>query len=354
MMVSGGAAACIADMATFPLDVTKVRLQISTTVALNAEGIVIPAEYKGFLGTFMGMARNEGLRGLYGGIVPGLQRQCVLASIRIGLYEPVKELYTNQLQLGEGHGANMFIRIISASTTGTVGICFAQPTDVVKVRMQAQNRGNGTFRYYNSVHAYRSILKHEGLGGLWKGFVPNIVRNSVVNVAELVCYDTIKEVLINSGLFRDGLVCHFSAGLSAGFCATLLTSPIDVVKTRYMNSTNSYSSVWDCTKALAREGGFLAFYKGFIPAFMRLGTWNVCMFVTFEQLKKIMYTMNAQNRDNKISVRIFCRLVLYDISNLPTNVPIVSLGRNGCHYYLYNDIGFADDVCNTDACVDQH
>ncbi|CAG2182034.1 unnamed protein product, partial [Oppiella nova] len=234
MMVSGGSAACIADMATFPLDVsvnsliryntsitevvTKVRLQISTTIAADtmavAEGLVIPAEYKGFYGTFMGMARNEGLRGLYGGIVPGLQRQCVLASIRVGLYEPVKDLYTQKLGLGDGHGANMFIRIISAITTGTVGICFAQPTDVVKVRMQAQNRGNGTFRYHNSVHAYRSILKHEGLHGLWKGFVPNIVRNSVVNVAELVCYDTIKDALLSSGIMRDGLVCHFSAGLS--------------------------------------------------------------------------------------------------------------------------------------------
>jgi hypothetical protein len=93
--------------------------------------------------------------------------------------------------------------------------------------MQAQNRGNGTFRYHNSVHAYRSILKHEGLHGLWKGFVPNIVRNSVVNVAELVCYDTIKDALLSSGMMRDGLVCHFSAGLS-GKCYLQLNKYFNV------------------------------------------------------------------------------------------------------------------------------
>jgi solute carrier family 25 uncoupling protein 8/9 len=31
-----------------------------------------------------------------------------------------------------------------------------------------------------------------------------------------------------------------------------------------------------------------AFYKGFIPNFGRLGSWNVVMFLTLEQVKKAM------------------------------------------------------------------
>lgn len=57
--------------------------------------------YRGLFGTIFGMVRHEGFRSLYGGIVPGLQRQCLFASIRIGLYEPVKDFYTNILQLGK-------------------------------------------------------------------------------------------------------------------------------------------------------------------------------------------------------------------------------------------------------------
>lgn len=51
-------------------------------------------EYRGVLGTLSTMVRTEGLRSLYSGLVAGLQRQMSFASIRIGLYDSVKQLYT--------------------------------------------------------------------------------------------------------------------------------------------------------------------------------------------------------------------------------------------------------------------
>lgn len=304
-MLCAGTAACTADIITFPLDVAKVRLQISSKSVIKSGASVLALqglrpEYNGLFGTLFGMIRNEGIKSLYGGIGPGLQRQCVFASIRIGLYDPVKDFYSNHLNFGESTSSTIIIRIASGITTGAIGITFAQPTDVVKVRMQAQSRGSGLITYGSSLEAYKSIYKNEGIKGLWKGIGPNILRNSVVNAAELVCYDTFKEFLLNHGLFRDGLPCHISAAFGAGFCATVVSSPIDVVKTRYMNSTSQYSSVLECAKCLARQGGLLAFYKGFTPSFMRLGSWNICMFVTFEQLKK--FTAKVKNeRENKKS-----------------------------------------------------
>lgn len=109
--------------------VAKVRLQIG---ASSADGIV----YRGLFGTLLGMAKHEGVGSLYGGISPGLQRQCLFASIRIGLYDPVKEFYTDLLHLerkNNGNGSTtsnsastMFIRIASAITTGAIGISVAQ------------------------------------------------------------------------------------------------------------------------------------------------------------------------------------------------------------------------------------
>jgi hypothetical protein len=46
-------------------------------------------------------------------------------------------------------------------------------------------------------------------------------------------YDSAKDGLIASGYFVDGIPCHFTAAVIAGFCATLLASPVDVIKTRY-------------------------------------------------------------------------------------------------------------------------
>lgn len=85
--------------------------------------------------------------------------------------------------------------------------------------MQAQIRGTGAVgvRYVNSIQAYKSIYKFEGIRGLWKGLGPNVLRNSVVNAAELVCYDTFKEALILHMKFRDGLPCHFTSAFMGNY-----------------------------------------------------------------------------------------------------------------------------------------
>jgi solute carrier family 25 uncoupling protein 8/9 len=50
---------------------------------------------------------------------------------------------------------------------------------------------------------------------------------------------------------------------ATGFCTTLVASPIDVVKTRYMNSTQGvYRSAVDCALRMLAQEGPAAFYKG--------------------------------------------------------------------------------------------
>lgn len=51
-----------------------------------------------------------------------------------------------------------------------MAVAIAQPTDVVKVRFQAQARVEGGRRYQGTLDAYKTIAKEEGLKGLWKGW----------------------------------------------------------------------------------------------------------------------------------------------------------------------------------------
>ncbi|XP_039945744.1 uncharacterized protein LOC120765208 isoform X2 [Hirundo rustica] len=90
--VSAGLAGCIADLCTFPLDTAKVRLQIQGEVRIPRTTSSV--EYRGVLGTLSTMVRTEGARSLYSGLAAGLQRQMSFASIRIGLYDSVKQLYS--------------------------------------------------------------------------------------------------------------------------------------------------------------------------------------------------------------------------------------------------------------------
>jgi len=300
--VSAGLGACIADVITFPLDTAKVRLQIQgegigmaqVTRPIGSEGGLLSHQssttfkYKGMIGTMMTMTRQEGVRSLYNGLSAGLQRQMCFASVRIGLYDNVKGLYTDILTDGSANGAQIFlIRIMAGITTGGAAVLFAQPTDVVKVRMQAQSMGKK--RYTGCIDAYRKIAKHEGVKGLWKGLLPNVARNAIVNVAEIVCYDIIKDTILSYRLMTDNVGCHFVSAVAAGFCTTVIASPVDVVKTRFMNSSqNQYKGAFDCALKMFREGGATAFYKGFIPNFSRFVSWNICMWISYEQLKRLL------------------------------------------------------------------
>ncbi|XP_063341500.1 mitochondrial uncoupling protein 2 isoform X2 [Pelmatolapia mariae] len=254
--VGAGTAACIADLLTFPLDTAKVRLQIQGEARGSAAtGSGSTVKYRGVFGTIATMVRTEGPLSLYSGLVAGLQRQMSFASVRIGLYDSVKQFYTK----GSDH-VGIGSRLLAGSTTGALAVAIAQPTDVVKVRFQAQARSLGRARRYcSTVDAYKTIAKEEGICGLWK----------------------------------DNLPCHFASAFGAGLCTTVIASPVDVVKTRYMNSAlGQYSSVLNCAAAMMTNEGPRAFYKGFIPSFLRLGSWNVVMFVTYEQLKRAMMAAN--------------------------------------------------------------
>lgn len=285
---SAGIAACIGDLISFPLDTAKVRLQIQGETPGSA---VLAAgkgpQYRGLIGTLCAISKQEGPRALYNGLVPGLQRQLCFASVRIGLYDMVKEVYADKLQAqGSAGGTHLGVRLLAGITTGGLAVMCAQPTDVVKVRFQAQ-MGNAPKRYTGVVNAYRTIAATEGVRGLWKGMMPNIARNSVVNCSELVTYDCIKDFIIQNNLLPDNMPCHMTSAFGAGFCTTLVASPIDVVKTRYMNSApGTYSGVLNCAVVTAKKEGLAAFYKGFMPSFMRMAIWNITMFVCYEQLKK--------------------------------------------------------------------
>ncbi|RVE65067.1 hypothetical protein OJAV_G00131760 [Oryzias javanicus] len=282
-VLAAGSAGCVADLVTFPLDTAKVRLQIQGEGRTSVQGQMV--KYRGVFGTIVTIVRTEGPRSLYNGLVAGLQRQMTFASVRIGLYDSMKQLYA-----GGSDNAGLGTRLLAGCTTGAMAVAFAQPTDVVKVRFQAQIRllESGTVKRYGSTtQAYRTIVRDEGLRGLWKGALPNIIRNAIVNCSELVTYDVIKELILKNNLMTDNMPCHFTAAFSAGLCTTVVASPVDVVKTRYMNSVpGQYGGALNCAATMLIKEGPTAFYKGFMPSFLRLLSWNIVMFVSYEQFKR--------------------------------------------------------------------
>jgi len=280
MFLASAIAACTAELATIPLDTAKVRLQVQASGGANPL-------YKGLVGTVLTVARQEGPTALWKGIVPGLHRQCLFGGLRIGMYEPVRNFYMGKDFKGD---PPLIMKIAAGLTTGALAICVASPTDLVKVRMQSEGRlPPGTLKKYPSaMSAYSIIAKEEGIAGLWKGLGPNVARNAIINAAELASYDQVKQTLLSVGM-KDGVQTHLLSALGAGFIAVCVGSPVDVVKSRVMaDKTGQFTGVFNCFAKTFKNEGVGAFYKGFIPNFARLGSWNCVMFLTLEQMKKVV------------------------------------------------------------------
>jgi len=301
-LATAGVAACIGDLITFPLDTLKVRLQVQGEAvgAALAKG----GGTGGIMGTLLNIVRHEGPSSLYSGIVPGLQRQMAFSAIRIGAYEPVKQKYMD-MSGAQGGFQMMGVRIAAGITTGTLAILAAQPTDVVKVRMQASGKSG---QYKGVMDAYLTIGRKEGVkNGLYRGTSPNIVRNCIINVGETVVYDAVKDGLISGGYLNDGIKCHLASAVVAGVTATLVASPVDVVKTRYMNSPRGrYRGALHCARHTFATEGARAFYKGFNVSCLRLVSWNICLWLSYEQLKLMTkrYYMSPANQQNHAEHKI--------------------------------------------------
>lgn len=293
--VSAGLAASVAEAVTIPIDTAKVRLQIQgeNAVLANVQNGVATAnsnvQYRGMIGSMITVAKTDGFRSLYKGLVPGIHRQLCFASIRIGLYDTVKEFYGDD----DVNNPKVIKKILASCTTGVFAVSVAQPTEVAKVRFQADGSRFGSNK---ALDAYKSIFKNEGLRGLWKGAFANMARLSTVNASELVVYDMVKGFFLRNKLMADDFPLHFVSAFGAGFATTVVASPVDVVKTRYMNSPpNTYKSAIHCAYMLLKHNGPLAYYKGFTPNFMRLGAWNIVMFMCFEQLKRLFSSFSSEH-----------------------------------------------------------
>jgi len=130
---------------------------------------------------------------------------------------------------------------------------------------------------------YRKTVAEGGVQRLWLGLGPNVMRNSIINAAEIASYDQYKQICLQNIGMRDNIVTHLSCAMAAGFTACIVGSPVDVLKTRMMNRTpDQKGGLVSIVGNMITKEGPMSFYKGFTANVLRLGCWNCVMFVTLE------------------------------------------------------------------------
>lgn len=216
---------------------------------------------------------------MYNGISASLLRQLTYSTTRFGIYEVGKQSFGNDL--------GFMGKVLLAAGAGAAGGIVGTPADLVNVRMQndvklpvAQRRN-----YKNAIDGLYRVYSEEGFRRLFSGCSTATSRAIFVTIGQLSFYDQIKQLLLDSGYFEDNLALHFTASSTAGAIATCLTQPLDVLKTRAMNAKpGEFNGTWDIVKLTAKLGP-LGFFKGYIPALVRLGPHTILTFVFLEQLR---------------------------------------------------------------------
>jgi len=95
---------------------------------------------------------------------------------------------------------------------------------------------------------------------------------------------------------------HIVSSFIASLCAVSASTPVDVIRTRLMsqkvhrsNDSNEikpgkiYRGSWDCFTTTLKHEGVRALYRGFLPAWFRMGPWNLIFFTSYEQLLKLYW-----------------------------------------------------------------
>lgn len=140
--------------------------------------------------------------------------------------------------------------------------------------------------YKNAIDGLVRMIREEGWASLVRGVWPNSARAVLMTASQLVSYDVFKRELLQRTSMTDGLSTHFTASFMAGFVATTICSPVDVIKTRVMSAKTKEGIVTLVTRITAKEG-FGWMFKGWVPSFIRLGPHTIATFLFLEQHKKI-------------------------------------------------------------------
>ena len=132
--------------------------------------------------------------------------------------------------------------------------------DIIRVRLQAQGKPQPgqTPRYNGFRHAFVSILKKEGITGMYRGTTPTVQRAMVVTATQVTAYDHTKHTILNHGWMEEGPKLHILSSMIAGFMVAVTSSPVDVIKTRVMHQTvagNDYVNETLCHPLTHLAGG---------------------------------------------------------------------------------------------------
>lgn len=305
--VAGGIGGMAGAICTSPFDVVKTRLQSdvyrsSYLHTMKSQNIILQAgqHFKETFGIINNVYKNEGFRALFKGLGPNLVGVIPARSINFFTYGVGKDFISKNFNNGEEAA---WVHLIAAVNAGLVTSTATNPIWLVKTRLQLDKASSK--QYKNSWDCIKTVLKHEGIAGLYKGLMASYL-GSVESTLQWVLYEQMKTIISQKALQReqegrertklDSFLEWSARSGSAGFAkfiASMITYPHEVIRTRLRQAPlehgrPKYTGVIQCFKLVVKEEGLASMYGGLTPHLLRTVPNSIIMFGTWELVIKLL------------------------------------------------------------------
>ncbi len=261
-VVSAGVGAVTSVWVTHPIDLYKTKIQINGNKNLSAISLAKSIYQLGGVSSF------------YRGIVPAMFRESTYTTLRIGLYEPVKNLFAIKPE------SNFLLKFFAGSLSGLIGSVVGNPFDVMKIQSMSSAEPVRFTQIAKQVYSE---------GNLYKGLQANLMRACVLNGTKMSCYDQIKNLIGQTGFVKSELAIQFASSFVAGFVMACTVTPFDMIRTKLMSQVGTKSeTVYKCVSGIIKTNGFAGLYGGFVPIWLRFAPATCLQLVIYDQTKSML------------------------------------------------------------------
>lgn len=181
------------------------------------------------------------------------------------------------------------------SVAGAIGATFVYPIDLVKTRMQNQRTGKlatvsgETVLYRNSLDCFGKVIKGEGVIGLYRGLLPQLVGVAPEKAIKLTMNDLVRGLLRDSKTGDISILGEVISGGSAGASQVIFTNPLEIVKIRLQVQGEAAKlnpgHVRVGAATIVKELGLKGLYKGASACLLRDIPFSAIYFTAYSHLK---------------------------------------------------------------------
>ena len=196
----------------------------------------------------------------------------------------------------DNSGPSPAMRFGCASTAACIAEAITFPMEAIIIRMQIQ-----TGTSLGMVGMLSSMVKHEGVGVLWRGVSPAMWRQVLCGGVGVGLYPVVRGSLVPEGGELQ-LYHRIIAGSTTGSFAQFLAQPLDVIKVRLQADAKlvasgakpQYRGMVDTAAKIWATEGASGFFLGLAPSLFRAAAQYVNVFslshLTFHLLVLIIFT----------------------------------------------------------------